>query len=85
MLQLVDEAFVAREVDHDEMIRETLVEWYSRRPTLRDVVVAVEEGVAILRGRVTTNRDRALAIELAIDAGADDVQDELTVNWPLAA
>lgn len=85
MLQLVDEAFVAREVDHDEMIRETLVEWYSRRPTLHDVVVAVEEGVAILRGRVTTTRDRALAIELAIDAGADDVQDELTVNWPLAA
>jgi hypothetical protein len=41
--------------------------------------------VALLRGRVTTNRDRALAIELAFDAGADDVQDELTLNWPLAA
>lgn len=85
MLQLVDAGYVARAVDHDEMICETLVEWYSRRPTLRDVNVTVEEGVAILRGRVTTNRDRALAIELAIDAGADDVQDELLVNWPLAA
>lgn len=85
MLQLVHEGFVARKVDHDEMVRETLVEWYSRRPSLCDVMVTVREGVAILRGRVTTNRDRALAIELAIDAGADDVQDELIVNWPLAA
>jgi hypothetical protein len=85
MLQLVDDQFVVRETDHDEMICETLVEWYSRRPSLRDVTVAVQEGVAILRGRVTTHRDRALAIELAIDAGADDVQDELTLTWPLAA
>jgi hypothetical protein len=85
MLQLVNEGYVARAVDHDEMICETLVEWYSRRISLRDVSVSVRDGVAILRGRVTTNRDRALAIELAIDAGADDVQDELTLNWPLAA
>lgn len=85
MLQLVDADYVAREVDRDEMIRETLVEWYSRRLSLRGVTVTVHEGLALLRGRVTTNRDRALAIELALDAGADDVQDELTVNWPLAA
>lgn len=85
MMQLVHEGFVVREVDHDEMLRETLVEWYSRRPTLHDVMVAVQDGVAILSGRVATNRDRALAIELAIDAGADDVQDELMLTWPLAA
>jgi len=85
MMQLVDEGFIVREVDHDEMIRETLIEWYSRRPSLSDVMVAVEEGVAILSGRVTSNRDRALAIELAIDAGAEDVQDDLMLTWPLAA
>lgn len=84
-MQLVHEGFVVREVDHDEMVRETLVEWYSRRPTLHEVMVEVEEGIAILSGRVTTNRDRALAIELAIDAGADDVQDDLMLTWPLAA
>ena len=85
MMQLVHEGFIAREVSHDEMVRETLVEWYSRRPSLSDVSVSVEEGVAILTGRVPTNRDRALAIELAIDAGAEDVQDELMLTWPLAA
>jgi len=85
MMQLVDEGFIVREVDHDEMIRETLIEWYSRRPSLSDVMVAVEGGVAILSGRVTSNRDRALAIELAIDAGAEDVQDDLMLTWPLAA
>jgi len=85
MMQLVDEGFIVREVDHDEMICETLIEWYSRRPSLSDVMVAVEEGVAILSGRVTSNRDRALAIELAIDAGAEDVQDDLMLTWPLAA
>jgi hypothetical protein len=84
-MQLVDERFVAREVDHDEMVRETLIEWYSRRPSLRDVSVEMRGGVAILRGRVTTNRDRVLAIELALDAGADEVQDELMLTWPLAA
>lgn len=84
-MQLVDEQFVVREVGHDEMVCETLVEWYSRRPSLRDVRVSVEEGVAVLRGRVTTNRDRALAIELALDAGATEVQDELMLTWPLAA
>jgi hypothetical protein len=85
MMQLVHEGFIAREVNHDEMVRETLVEWYSRRPALSDVSVTVEEGLAILTGRVPTNRDRALAIELAIDAGAEDVQDELMLTWPLAA
>lgn len=84
-MQLVDEQFVVREVGHDQMLCETLIEWYSRRPSLREVSVSVEEGVAILRGRVTTNRDRALAIELALDAGADEVQDELMLTWPLAA
>jgi osmotically-inducible protein OsmY len=84
-MQLVDDRFVAREVDRDEMLRETLVEWYARRPSLRDVSVTVFGGVATLRGRVTTNRDRALAVELALDAGADEVQDELMLTWPLAA
>jgi BON domain-containing protein len=84
-MQLVDERFVAREVNHDEMVCETLIEWYSRRPSLREVRVSVFDGVAVLRGRVTTNRDRALAVELALDAGADEVQDELMLTWPLAA
>lgn len=84
-MQLVDEQFVVREIGHDEMLCETLIEWYSRRPSLRDVRVSVEEGVAFLRGRVSTNRDRALAIELALDAGADEVRDELMLTWPLAA
>jgi hypothetical protein len=84
-MQLVDERFVAREVNHDEMVCETLIEWYSRRPSLREVQVSVFDGVAVLRGRVTTNRDRALAVELALDAGADEVQDELMLTWPLAA
>jgi len=84
-MQLVDERFVAREVNHDEMVCETLIEWYSRRASLREVRVSVFDGVAVLRGRVTTNRDRALAVELALDAGADEVQDELMLTWPLAA
>lgn len=84
-MQLVQEDFVAREMDQDELARETLVEWYSRRPSLRNVDVAVMNGIALLRGRITTQRDRALAIDLALDAGADEVQDELILTWPLAA
>jgi osmotically-inducible protein OsmY len=52
---------------------------------LRDVTVFVADGVATLRGSVPTNRDRALAIELAWDAGADDIQDDLKLTRPLAA
>ena len=84
-MQLVQEDFVAREMDQDELARETLVEWYSRRPSLRNVDVAVMNGIALLRGCITTQRDRALAIDLALDAGADEVQDELILTWPLAA
>lgn len=85
MLQLVEEGYVVREIHHDEILLQTLAEWFSRRPSLRDVNVTVSEGVAILRGSVASNRDRALAIELAWDAGADAVQDELMLTWPLAA
>ena len=85
MLQLVDEGYVVHETNHDEILLQTLTEWVSRRPSLRDVNVAVLDGVAILRGSVVSNRDRVLAIELAWDAGADAVQDELMVTWPLAA
>jgi hypothetical protein len=84
-MQLVEENFVVREVDHDEMVCEMLVEWYKRRPSLRDIRVVVIDGIAILRGHITTQRDRALAIELALDAGAKEVQDELLLTWPLAA
>lgn len=84
-MQLVQEDFVVREMDQDETVRETLVEWYSRRPSLGGVDVAVMNGIAILRGRITTQRERALAIDLALDAGADEVQDELILDWPLAA
>jgi osmotically-inducible protein OsmY len=85
MMQLVSEWYVAREVNHDESLTETLMEWFSRRPSLRDVSVFVAEGVATLRGSVPTNRDRALAIELAWDAGADEIEDELKLTRPLAA
>lgn len=85
MMQLVRDWYVAREVNPDESLTETLMEWFSRRPSLRDVTVFVSDGVATLRGSVPTNRDRALAIELAWDAGADDIQDDLKLTRPLAA
>lgn len=84
-MQLVHEGYVAREIGHDEIIAETLLEWFNRRPSLRDVSVSVTGGVALLRGYIVSNRDRALAVELALDAGADEVQDELMLTWPLAA
>jgi osmotically-inducible protein OsmY len=85
MMQLVRDWYIAREVNPDESLTETLMEWFSRRPSLRDVTVFVVDGVATLRGSVPTNRDRALAIELAWDAGADDIQDDLKLTRPLAA
>jgi osmotically-inducible protein OsmY len=85
MMQLVGDWYVAREVNHDESLTETLMEWFSHRPSLHDVTVFVVEGVATLRGSVPTNRDRALAIELAWDAGADEIQDDLKLTRPLAA
>jgi len=85
MMQLVPESYVAREVNHDESLTETLMEWFSRRPSLCDVSVFVASGVVTLRGSVPTNRERALAIELAWDAGADDIQDDLKLTRPLAA
>jgi hypothetical protein len=84
-MQLVHEGYVAREANQDEIIAETLAEWFNRRPSLRDVTVSVTGGVALLRGFIVSNRDRTLAIELALDAGADEVQDEMMLTWPLAA
>lgn len=84
-MQLVQDDFIVREVDHDEMVCDTLLEWYGRRPSLRDVEVVVLNGIAILRGRITTQRDRTLAVDLALGAGADEVQDELLLTWPVAA
>ena len=37
MMQLVRDCYVAREVNHDEGLTETLMELFSRRPSLRDV------------------------------------------------
>lgn len=84
-MQLVQEDFIVKEMDHDEMLRDTLLEWYSRRPSLRGIEVAVLNDIVILRGRITTPRDRTLAVDLALGAGADEVQDELLLTWPLAA
>lgn len=84
-MQLVHDGYIAREVNQDEIIAETLLEWFNRRPSLRDVTVSVTSGVALLRGFIVSNRDRTLAVELALDAGADEVQDELMLTWPLAA
>ena len=84
-MQLVHEGYIARDINQDEIIVETLAEWFTRRPSLRDVSVSVTDGVALLRGFIVSNRDRTLAIELALDAGANEVQDELMLTWPLAA
>jgi hypothetical protein len=84
-MQLVHDGYIAREVNQDEIIVETLLEWFNRRPSLRDVTVSVTSGVALLRGFIVSNRDRTLAVELALDAGADEVQDELMLTWPLVA
>ena len=84
-MQQVQEGFVVRKLDHDHMVCRLLVAWYHRRPSLRDVEVTVRNGIAVLRGQITSPRDRALAIDLALDAGADEVQDELMMNWPHSA
>ena len=84
-MQLVHEGYIARDINQDEIIVETLAEWFNRRPSLQDVSVSVTDGVALLRGFIVSNRDRTLAIELALDAGANEVQDELMLTWPLAA
>ena len=70
-MQLVHDGYIAREVNQDEIIAETLLEWFNRRPSLRDVTVSVTGGVALLRGFIVSNRDRTLAVELALDAGAE--------------
>ena len=85
IMQQVQEDFVVRQMDHDEMVCTVLIAWYHRRPSLWDVDVTVKHGIAILRGQITSPRDRALAIDLALDAGADEVQDELMMNWPPSA
>jgi osmotically-inducible protein OsmY len=84
-MQLVQEDFIVKEMNHDEMVRDTLVEWYGRRPSLRGIDVAVLNDIAILRGRITTQWDRTLAVDLALAAGAVEVQDELLLTWPRAA
>jgi hypothetical protein len=83
-MRLVKDFFVS-EVDPDEALRERLVEWYGHRPSLKDIEVLVMDRVAILHGRITSPSDRALAIDLALDAGAEEVLDELTLHRPLAA
>jgi hypothetical protein len=86
MLQVVQEGTVTRKsVDRDEILFAMLTEWLSRRPSLREVTVSVSDGAVTLRGSVSSNRARALAVELAWDAGADEVYDELKLTWPLAA
>lgn len=84
-MQLVQDDFVVRETDHDELVCMTLVEWYNRRPSLRGIQVMVMDGIAILQGRIASHRDRSLAIDLAWDAGADEVEDDLVLTWPIAA
>ncbi len=37
MIQLVEDWYIAREVNQDESLTETLMEWFSHRPSLRDV------------------------------------------------
>jgi osmotically-inducible protein OsmY len=84
-MQQVQDNFVVRKVDRDEKVYRLLIAWYHRRSSLRDVDVTVKNGIAILRGQIASLRDRALAIDLALDAGADEVQSELMMNWPPSA
>jgi len=84
-MYLVEAGSIAQELEQDEIVRERLIGWLSRRPSLGEVTASVVDGVAILSGHVTSQRDRVLAIELAFDAGADEVQDDLMLTWPLAA
>jgi hypothetical protein len=77
--------YVVQEMDQDEALCERLEEWYRHRPSLKGIAVLVIDGVAILQGPITSPNDRALAIDLALDAGAQDVVDQLTLHRPLAA
>lgn len=84
-MQLVRDDFIGHEASRDELLRDRVVEWFSRRPSLRDIKVTVMDGIVILEGSITSPADRTLAIDLALDAGADEVQDSLTLKWPMAA
>ncbi|HEY6084973.1 MAG TPA: BON domain-containing protein [Nitrospira sp.] len=85
MMQLVDERYVPSRCDRDAIVSETLNEWFSRRPSLKDVNVSISNGLAVLSGYVISNRDRALAIDLALDGGAREVEDDLLLRRPLVA
>jgi hypothetical protein len=82
-MRLVKDFFA--EVDPDEALRERLVEWYRQRPSFKHIEVLVMDRVVILHGRITNPNDRALAIDLALDAGAEEAIDELTLDRPIAA
>ena len=84
-MHVVRDDFIGHEASRDELLRDRVVEWFSRRPSLRDIKVTVMDGIVILEGAITSPADRGLAIDLALDAGADEVQDSLTLKWPIAA
>lgn len=69
----------------DETLCETITDWIRQRPSLNQVQCSVLDGHVIVYGTVCSARDRILALELALDAGADEVQDELHIQWPTAA
>jgi BON domain len=83
-MRLVKDYFLEK-INPDQAVCTRLEEWYRHRPSLKSIEVVVIDGVAILQGRITRSADRALAIDLALDAGARDVVDELTLYRPLAA
>ena len=70
MMQLVQDWYVAREVNPDESLTETLMEWFSRRPSLCDVTVFVADGVATLRGSVPTNREQGAGDRVGVGCGS---------------
>jgi hypothetical protein len=84
-MQAVDERYIAVEIDRDEIVAVTLREWFSHRPSLRDVTVAISQGSALLKGSVVSERDRLLAVELAVDARAEHVEDSLIQIRPRVA
>src|SRR4026208_99490 len=79
MLQLVQDWYVAREVNHDESLTETLMEWFSRRPSLRDVTGFVAGGVATVGGSGRADAERAVGAGWGggVGEGAGFVPDEL--------
>ena len=69
----------------DQMLEGWLVVKLAARPGLNDVNVEVENGVAVLNGRVSTQQDKNRAIWVASSTrGVSSVRDQLKIDPALA-